>query len=136
MLNRWREYLLYIVGADIEGGMRVRKKSSIKKTELGKLKKQSVKPEQVEISTKKIPKRDIPEEYEIDNLLMQIEPELPKAEKFRVNKVILTDEQRDIYHFRFMNYSDQDYDLLRYAMKNNLELPEKFTRFQNSLSIK
>ena len=138
MINRFREYILYIVGADLEGkyNQKQPKISRVSRKELKRIEKESGKPEKVAISRKKLEKRETPEEYIIDNLLMEVDPEIPKPKKFSVNNVILSEEQRLLYHFRFLNYTDKSYDLLKYALKNNLSVPEKFNRFSESLSIK
>jgi len=136
MINRFREWLLDVVGAYDTDFVRGKiSEKPISKKEITKLKKESVPKEIIKESKKITKKRPIPEEYEIDNVLMQLDPELPTPKKYKIVKTY-TEEEKLLYHFRFINYTEESFDLLRNSLKNNLALPDNFERFSEYLHLK
>ena len=139
MINSFREWILDVVGAYEPGYVKgkLSKGKKITQKTLSKLKKES-KAEKIqknEISKKQLPDRESDDEYEIDNIMMKLDQEIPAPKKYRIHKVI-SEEQKLIQHFRFINYSEESFDLLRNSLKNNLQLPDKFERFKAYLNLK
>ena len=123
----------YVKGPIIKG----KKTKKITQKTLAKIKKESKteKIEKIELSKQKLQAREVDEEYEIDNIFMKLDPHVPEAKKYTINKVY-TEEEKLLYHFRFINYSEESFDLLRHSLKNGLALPDKFERFKSYLSLK
>lgn len=139
MINSFREWILDIVGAYEPGYVKgkLNKGTKITQKTLSKLKKESKaeKIEKIKISKTKLKERESDDEYEIDNIMMKIDPIIPQPKKYRIFKVI-SEEQKLVQHFRFINYSEESMDLLRNSLKNNLQLPDKFERFKAYLNLK
>ena len=135
MINRFREKILDIVGAYDEGYVKGKLGNPLSSKKLKKIKKISKKPQKIKISKKILPDRESDSDYEIENVMSDMKDELPEAKQYKINKVF-TDEERLIYRFRFLNYNEESLDLLRHALKNNQELPDRFVRFQEYLQMK
>ena len=139
MINKFREWVLDVVGAYektfVRGGITDK---PISKKKITKLKQESEPLSKVKesLSVKEQYKsRAVPEEYEIDNVLMQLNPELPEPKKYKINQTY-TEQEKLLYHFRFINYSEESLDRLRNSLKNNLSLPDNFERFSQYLHLK
>ena len=152
MINSFREWVLDTFGLNdprplelpefvgFTGGTARKAKKPLPPKTLSKLKKESKKDtvEKNKVSKKKLKARKVDpvdEEYEIDNIFMKLDPHVPEAKKYRLNTVY-TEEQKLLYHFRYINYSEESFDLLQHALRNGLEVPDKFVRFQDQLSLK
>ena len=152
MINSFREWVLDSFGLNdprplelpefvgLTGGTARKAKKPLPPKTLSKLKKKSKKDtvEKIELSKKKLKTRKVDpvdEEYEIDNIFMKLDPHVPEPKKYRLNTVY-TEEQKLLYHFRYLNYSEESFDLLRHSLLNGLEVPDKFVRFQDYLSLK
>ena len=136
-MNRFREWILDHIGYYDEGHVKGKLSTNvINKKELTRIKKESKneKVEKVKVSKVKLPKREVQEDYEIDNLLMELKPEIPSPKKYRIRK-LYSEEQRLLYQFRYLNYSEKSFDLLRHALLNRLDLPDRFVRFKNYLKL-
>ena len=136
-MNRFREWILENIGYYEEGHVKGKlSKKVINKKELKRIKKESKleKVEKVQVSKEKLPKREQSEDYEIDNVLMEMETDIPSPKKYRVRQ-IYSQEQRLLYQFRYINYSEKSFDLLRHSLQNNLALPEKFVRYKEYLKL-
>ena len=136
MINRFREWILKIVNAYPEDYVEGRlTKKKIPKKNLTKLKEETVVVDPVKPSTKKLVSREVPDDYEIENVLLKLNDEIPEAKKYKRNTKI-TEQERLLYHFRFINYTDEDYDQLLNSLKNDLAVPETFERFSIYLHYK
>jgi len=137
MINRFREWILYVVGADREGTYMKKEyaRKGLPPKELKKLKSESEDLVKVKKGEKKYKKREENDDYEIDNILMELDPEIPSPKKYRVLK-LQTEEERLLYKFRYLNYNEENLDLLRNSLIKGLSLPDKFEVFQPHLSIK
>ena len=114
MINRFREWILYVVGADREGTYMKKEyaRKGLPPKELKKLKSESEDLVKVKKGEKKYKKREENDDYEIDNILMELDPEIPSPKKYRVLK-LQTEEERLLYKFRYLNYNEENLDLLR-----------------------
>ncbi|MBB74321.1 MAG: hypothetical protein CMJ75_07395 [Planctomycetaceae bacterium] len=135
MINRFREKILDLIGAYDEDYVKGNIGKALSPKKLSRIKKASKKPQTIKISKKILPDRESDSEYEVENLMADIEEDIPKAKSYKVNKVFTT-EERLIYRFRFLNYTEESYDLLRHALREKLDIPDKFVRFQEYLHLK
>ena len=139
MINRFRNWVLDVVGAYDEDYVSedfpVEKRISQKKLREIKKESKSEKIELNEVSTKEIKSREILDDYEIDNVMMKLNPELPEPKEYKINKVY-TEQEKLLYHFRFINYTEESFAQLRNSLKNGLSLPDKFERFVEYLHFK
>ena len=134
MINSFREWVLDSFGLNdprplelpefvgLTGGTARKAKKPLPPKTLSKLKKESKKDtvEKNKVSKKKLKARKVDpvdEEYEIDNIFMKLDPHVPEAKKYRLNTVY-TEEQKLLYHFRYINYSEESFDLLRHSLRN------------------
>ena len=132
MINKFREWVLDVVGAYNERPaaqprsrivVRAHEPLAISKKKITKLKQESEPLSKVKeaLSVKEQYKsRAVPEEYEIDNVLMQLNPELPEPKKYKINQTY-TEQEKLLYHFRFINYSEESLDRLRNSLKNSMK---------------
>ena len=136
-MNRFREWILDHIGYYDEGYVKGKlSKKVISKKELTRIKKESKieKVEKVKVSKVQLPEREVQEDYEIDNVLMELKPEIPSPKKYKIRQ-LYSQEQRLLYQFRYLNYSEKSFDLLRHALLNRLDLPDRFVRFKNYLKL-
>jgi len=139
MINRFRNFVLDIIGAYDDDYIRGDfQKKPMSKKKLSQIKKESkiVKVEKNIISKKQIESREINEDFEVDNVMMKLNPEIPQNPKKYVMNKVYTEEEKLLYRFRFINYTEESFDQLRNSLKNGLSLPDKFEQFGEYLHMK
>lgn len=139
MINRFRNFVLDIIGAYDDDYIRGDfKKKPISGKQLAEVKKESKQNvvKKIVKSKKQIPTREDDDEFEIDNVMMEIKPDIPeKPRSYKINTVY-TEAEKLLYRFRFINYSEESFQQLRNSLRNNLALPDKFEQFSEYLHLK